>query len=411
MRREDVQPLLYRAADGLPEPDLADAAWTGGLEARRRQRRTIVIALLAVLVIAAVLAIGAGVSGSRNAELVPPPTTPSLPPGYVPPEGQIAGIDYWIAPPAGSERFLDRVYTPLGDRLEKPDDPEPLTEHPIENLAALVLEERNGRYDALLLGSDSTWARADLQLAPIDGGSPLSSGAVSPDGRTAAFPQPGELVTLDVVTAEVSRYPLPTRDLRSVAWTPDAQRVLVSGPGKAYRVQAREGDSGQQPVVAIPPSMNPASITAPFRIESNAVLRYQARGQWVVDSELRLPVRTWVGQTFSTYTMTARLFVADDLQQVPTKASQPQVVAAISTLRALPSSLLVLGETDRTSPAMDPQDLRQPGCCAVLGWYDDYQPVIQVRGWLLAWDVRSGKVQRITELAVDGVALGPGIRP
>jgi hypothetical protein len=367
--------------------------------------------LLVAFVIAAVAAIGAGVTASRNAELIPPPTTPTFPPGYIPPAGQIAGIDYWVAPPAGSERFLDRVYTPLGDRLDLPDEAAPLSQNPIENLAAVVLEERNGRYDALLLGADSTWARAELQLAPITSGAPLSSAAVSPDGRTTAFPQPGELVTLDAVTAEVARYPLPTRDLRSVAWTPDAQHVLVSGPGTAYRVLVREGDYGEKPVVAIPASANSASITAPFRIESNAVLRHLANGQWSVDSELRLPVRTWVGQTFSTYSMTARLFVSEDLQQVPTKHSQPQVVAAIATLRALPSQLLVFGETDRTTPAMDPQDLREPGCCAVLGWYDDNQPLIQVRGWLLAWDVRIGKVRRVTELDVDGVALGPGIRP
>ncbi len=411
MRREDIRPLLYQAGDRLPEPDLADTAWVDGLASRRRTRRNIVIALLTVLGIAVGAAIGVSVSGNRNAELIPPPTTPTLPPGYVAPSGQIAGIDYWVAPPAGSERFLDRIYTPLGDRLGLPDDPVPLSERPIENLAALVLEERGGRYDALLLGSDSIWARAELQLAPISTGSPLSSGAISPDGRTAAFPQPGGLVTLDAVTAEVARYPLPTQDLRSVAWTPDAQRVLVSGPGKAYRVLVREGGYAEKPVVTIPPATNPASITAPFRIESNAVLRYLVNGQWTVDSELTLPVRTWVGQTFSSYTMAARLFVANDIQQVPSKSAQPQVVAAISTLRALPSSLLVLGETPRTTPAMDPQDIREPGCCAVLGWYDDYKPLIQVRGWVLAWDVRSGQVQRVTELEVDGVAIGPGIRP
>ncbi|MEU4607974.1 hypothetical protein AB0F43_33760 [Kribbella sp. NPDC023972] len=411
MRREDVQPLLYQAADRLPEPDLADTAWAGGLATRRRKRRNLLVGLLIVLIVAVVAAIGAGVSGGRNAELVPPPTTPTFPPGYVPPAGQIAGIDFWIAPPAGSERFLDRIYTPLGDRLSRPDDPGPLSENPIENLAAVVLEERGGRYDALLLGADSTWARADLQLAPISIGSPLSSGAVSPDGRTAAFPQPGELVTLDAVTAAVARYQLPTQDLRSVAWTPDAQHVLVSGPGTAYRVLVREGDYGEKPVVAIPPSRNPASITAPFRIESNSVLRHLANGEWSLDSELNLPVRTWVGQTFSTYSMAARLFVSEDLQQVPTKASQPQVVAAISTLRALPSQLLVLAETDQSTPAMDPQHLREPGCCAVLGWYDDNQPLIQVDGWVLAWDVRIGKVRRVAELDVDGLALGPGIRP
>ncbi len=411
MRREDIQPLLYRAADRLPEPDLADEAWAEGLATRNRRRRSILIALLTVLGIAVGAAIGVGVSGSRNAEFVPPPTTPSLPPGYVPPTGQIAGIDYWVAPPAGSERFLDRVYTPLGDRLSLPDDPARLSENPLENLAAVVLEESGGRYDALLLGGDSTWARADLQLRPIRTGSPLSSGAISPDGRFAAFPQPGELVTVDVTTAEVFRFTLPSPDVSSVSWLPNAERILVSGPGVAYRVLVGEGGAGEKPVTAIQAVTNPASVTSPYRIDSGAVLRYLVNGEWTVDSELRLPVRTWVGQTFSTYTMAARLFVANDIQQVPSKASQPQVVAAISTLRAMPSSLLVLAESDRSTPAMDPQGLREPGCCAVLGWYDDYKPLIQVRGWVLAWDVRSGKVLRVTELAVDAVALGPGIRP
>lgn len=412
MRRDDIQPLLYQAGDRLPEPDLADAAWAEGLATRRRRRRNIVITLLTVLGIAVGAAIGVGVSGSRNAELVPPPTTPSLPAGYVPPTGQIAGFDYWLAPPAGSERFLDRIYTPLGDRLRLPDDPEPLSEHPLENLAAVVLEERDGRYDALLLGADSTWARAALQLRPIRTGSPLSSGAISPDGRFAAFPQPGQLVTVDVTTAEVFRFNLPSQDVSSVSWLSTAERILVSGPGVAYRVVVGERVAGEKPVTAIPATNNPASITAPYRIDSGAVHRYLVNGDWAVDSQLRLPVRAWVGQTFSTDTMAARLFVANDIQQVPTKFSQPQVVAAISTLRALPSSLLVLGETDPSTPGTaDPAHVREPGCCAVLGWFDDYKPLIQVRGWVLAWDVRTGKVQRVTELDVDGVALGPGIRP
>ena len=414
MRREDVQPLLYRAGDRLPEPDLADAAWAEGLATRRRRRRNIVIALLTVLGIAVGAAIGVGVSGNRNANFVPPPTTPSLPPGYVPPAGQIAGFDYWVAPPAGSERFLDRIHTPLGDRLRMPDDPEPLSERPLENLAAVVLEERGGRYDALLLGGDSSWARAELHLRPIRTGSPLSSGAISPDGRFAAFPQPGELVTVDVTTAEVFRFSLPSQDVSSVSWLGNGERILVSGPGVAYRVVVGEGGDGEKPVTAIPPAKNPASITSPYRIDSGAVLRYLVSGDWAVDSELRLPVQAWVGQTFATDndTMAARLFVANDIQQVPTKASQPQVVAAISTLRALPSSLLVLGETDPSTPGTaDPAHVREPGCCAVLGWYDDYKPLIQVRGWVLAWDVRSGKVQRVTELAVDALAIGPGIRP
>jgi hypothetical protein len=145
------------------------------------------------------------------------------------------------------------------------------------------------------------------------------------------------------------------------------------------------------------------------------VMRYLVSGQWTEDSELRLPVRRWVGQTFSSDSTAARLFISDDLPQVPTRVSQPQVVAAISTLRTAPSRLLVLGEPDSAPPTtpIGPADraaVRESGCCAVLGWYDHRTPLLMVRGWVLAWDLYSGRVRRVTELAVDGLAVGPGVR-
>lgn len=411
MRREDVRPLLQQAADRLPEPDLADAAWAAGLAVRRRRRRSVVAGLLAALLVAAIVAVGAAVSGSNdNAELVPPPD----PPGYVPPAGQIAGIDFWIAPPPGSERFLDRVETPVGDLLRLPDNPAPLAEQPLERIAAVVLEERAGLFEPLLLDADFSWARADVQLSRIRTGHPLSSGAVSPDGRIAAFPQPGELVVVDATTAEVRRFRIPAHDLRSVAWLTDSNRALVSGPGVAYRVLVGTGGSDEQSLVQVTGAEDPDAITAPYRLDTGVVLRYMfITGDWTVDSALRLPVRSWVGQTFSSNGTAARVFVANDLPQVPAKDAQPQVVAAISTLRALPSRLLVLGQPESETPnpvRADPAYVREPGCCVVLGWYDDNTPLFQVRGWVLAWDLRTGRVHRVTELAVNGVAFGPGIR-
>jgi hypothetical protein len=57
MRREDVQPLLARAADPVPDPDLADAAWAGGLALRRRLRRAVLLGVLLVIVVLVVLSI------------------------------------------------------------------------------------------------------------------------------------------------------------------------------------------------------------------------------------------------------------------------------------------------------------------------------------------------------------------
>jgi hypothetical protein len=415
VRREDIGPLLQRAADRLPEPDLADAAWAEGVATRKRRRRSVLVGLVVVVLVALVAAIGAGVGSGDNADLVPPTTPPSELPGYLAPAGQIAGINYWLAPPSGSERFLDRLETPLGDRLQLPDTVRLLSDQPIDRIAAVVLARHGDGYQPLLLSSDSAWSAADVELVAIATGPPLSSGAVSPDGRLAAFPQPGELVTVDASTAEVTHYDVPIEDIRSVSWLGDSQRVLVSGPGVAYRVLVGEGGFGEGPLVKISGDGDPDAITAPFRLDAGAVMRYLVSGQWMQDSALALPVRRWVGQTFSSDSAAARLFISDDLPQVPTRFSQPQVVAAISTLRTLPSHLLVLGEPDAAPPTtpIGPADraaVREPGCCSVLGWYDDNTPLLQVRGWVLAWDLSSGRVRRVTELAVDGLAVGPGVR-
>ncbi|MGW6197832.1 hypothetical protein ACWF0M_16940 [Kribbella sp. NPDC055110] len=411
MRREDVQPLLLQAADQLPEPELADAAWAAGVTAHRRRRRTVVICVIAFIVGAIVASVLVGIRTSRSADDITPPRTP---PGYIEASGQISGIDFWVAPPPGSERFLDRLETPLGDRLELPHKVHPLAKHTLGSVAAVVLVKQGDRYAPVLLGVDGSWAQADVGLVAVGGQSPLSSGAVSPYGRIVAFPQPGELVTVNATTARITRFPLPAGDFRSVSWVQDEQRVLVSGPGHAYQVLVGEGGDGEQPVIPVSATNDPNESTSPYRIQTGSVMRYLFNGQWVEDSPLTLPVRSWQGQTMSSNTAAARVFVAEKLPEVPTRVSQPQVLAAISTLRTLPSRLLVLGEPQDNPPtnegAGDHPYVREAGCCVVLGWYDDSNVLFRVHGWLLAWNLDSGRVRRVTEMGVDQVALGPGLR-
>ncbi|RZT13559.1 hypothetical protein EV649_6755 [Kribbella sp. VKM Ac-2569] len=410
MRREDVQPLLLQAADQLPEPELADAAWAAGVRVSRRRRRTVVISVIAFIVLAIVASILIEVGTSGNADITPPTT----PPGYIEASGKISGIDYWVAPPPGSERFLDRLDTPLGDRLELPDKVRPLAKHTLETVAAVVLVKQGDRYAPVLLGADGSWAKADVGLVTVGGESPLSPGAISPYGRVVAFPQPGELITVNATTAEISRIPLPAGEFRSVSWVQDEQRVLISGPGAAYQVVVGEGGDGEQAVIPVSATDDPEEITSPYRIQTGAVMRYLFNGRWMEDGPLTLPVRSWQGQTMSSNSAAARLFIAEKLPEVPTRVSQPQVLAAISTLRTLPSRLLVLGEPQDNPPtyegAGDRPFVRVAGCCAVLGWYDDSNVLFRVHGWVLAWNLESGRVRRVTEMRVDQVALGPGLR-
>jgi hypothetical protein len=417
MRREDVRPLLERVSEDLPEPDLTDTSWSRGLALRRRHHRTTVLtALLAVLVVAAVviaLSVGGVTSG-----LVPPDRGPTEPPGYVPPSGQINGMDFWTAPPGGSEAYLNRLETPLGDLLRLPDQATSLSSEPIDEIAAVVLAPRSGGYEPLVLGRDGLWSRTDMLLAPIATGLPLDSGAISPDGRMAAFPQPGHVALVDATTAQVRRFSLPQTDIRGVSWLPDADHLLASGPRATYRVLVGPGETGEETVTRIEPSKNPADATAPYRLNGAqgqvTMERYGTTG-WYADSRVALPATSWVGQTFSTDDVVARLFIATPMPQIRTVASVPQVIAALSTAEQVPSRLLVLGETpSKTAPPpptpSQPVAVRTAGCCFLLGWYDDHTALFQVTGWVLAWDLQTGQVRRVTELDVSGVAIGPGVR-
>ena len=411
MRREDVRPLLEQAIGGLPEPDLADAAWTGGLSIRRRRRRgQVVVAIVVVLVLAVAGALVAAKGPSFG--LRPPDDVPTHPPGYVPPAGQIAGMDFWIAPQAGSEAWLNRMVTPLGGELAYPDDPNPLADKPIAQIAAVVLSRDGDRFRPMLLGSTASWAEGDVDLVPIATGAPLSTGAVAPSGRLVAFPQPGAVVVLDSTSGAVRRIALPDRDLRSVSWLEDSERLLVSGPRSTYRVSI----TGQE-TVAVQASVDPDAGTAPYRLDGvtgqTSLMRYARRG-WTADSPMQLPVQSWSGQTFTSGNVAARVFVADELPQVRTVASRPQVVAAISTVDSQPSRLLVLGETPPATPPptgpATPDAIRERGCCAVLGWYDSETVVFRAAAWMLAWNLETGQVRRMAELKVPAVAIGPGLR-
>jgi hypothetical protein len=426
VRREDVPPLLEHAAGELPQADMADAAWAGGFAIRRRRRRSTAIALAAVLVIGAVAVLAAGFGGG-NANPTPPTTPPSLPPstpaGFISPQGQIAGIDFWVAPPADSERYLDRVATPLGDSLRIPEWPADLQVEPVSEIAAVLLApQSDGNYRPLLLDKDGHWAEAAVDLAKIRTGPPLSAGAVSPDGRFVAFPQPGELLLLDGATAGIRSVALPSQDLSAISWLPDGQRVLVSGSGAAYSVLAGPGRFGEPNVTGLIGGDDPSALTAPYRLEGSvgrvSLMRYALSSGWIFQTRLPLPATSWIGQAFTAGSRVARLFLAPKLPQVVTAASLPQVVAAISTEPSLPSRLLVLGETPAATPPPTPRpavpdEVRTPGCCSVLGWYDEHTLLVRAvgkrSGWIVAWDLQTAEVLRVTQLEVDPVALGPGI--
>jgi hypothetical protein len=225
-------------------------------------------------------------------------------------------------------------------------------------------------------------------------------------------------VLVDGTSGDVRRFELPSEDLRSVGWLPDSERVLVGGVNVAYRVLVGPGGSGEQPVAVVPGSKDPASVTAPYRLEAEAghlsLMRYGATGVWSVQSRMQLPTTGWYGQTFTSVSWVARVFQAAQLPEVSGAGPPPQIVAAVSAVKNVPSRLLVLSRTPSAKTGQATPPVRAPGCCSVLGWYDDRTVLVRVdgdrSGWILAWELTTGNVRRVTELEAAPIALGPGIR-
>ena len=292
-----------------------------------------------------------------------------------------------------------------------------LRDNPIDGIAAVVLAERGSGYVPLLLNQATDWVRADLELQPIVPGEPLSVGSIAPNGRLVAFPQPGGLVVVDARTSNSKVIQVPTADLRSISWLSDSRALIVSGPGSAYRVEVDILSPGEPAMEALAASNDAEAATTPYRLDGPqgrvVVMRFGSNNRWNAVGSPQLPVAGWVGQTFAIGNLAVRLFTANPLPQVRTVSSRPQVVAVISPQQGQANRLLVLGETPAATPTPGrdtPDAIREPGCCFVLGWYDDHTVLLHVKNWVLGWDLPTGRVRRVTELEGGNVALGPGIR-
>lgn len=123
----------------------------------------------------------------------------------------------------------------------------PLSERPVKRALALFQpldEEFHADGPVRVLGDDGVVRSLDVvTLAPTrDAGGneafAVKPGVLSPDGRSAAFAQTGELIMVDLTTGAVRRIPLDGY-LELVVWAND--RVLVGGDNRTYAVDRVTG--------------------------------------------------------------------------------------------------------------------------------------------------------------------------
>lgn len=419
MNRQEIRSLLDRASDHVAEPDLTSTSWSTAVATRRRRRRrtALGVTLVAGTTLLAVVVGGDRLDqGGRPVEPSPPPA-PTVTAG-IPSIGTIGDIPFWVAPAAGSERWLDPLESPFGEPLAVPDDElDNLATRQIRQLALVTLRRVPGadRYRPVLMSGSGRWAEAtDVELVPTrDGvgnrGLPLDPTAIAPEGTRVAFPQPNGVVVVTSNNYDVERFDVPSATIENVAWMPTGDRLLVSGDDASFLVLVGEIAAGEQRVRRIGGTADPWAVTpAALDLSGSTVTMsgYSATGAHRIGQQLALPVEQFYEASSSRKSLVARSFRAAPNPDLAghTESATPQMLAVVETPGDA-AKLLVFDE-NRSSP-------RAGACCAVIGWYDDDTVLFEARSpsgsWLLGWNVRTGFTRRVSELTVDALAVGPGI--
>lgn len=400
MNESDVRELLDELAGGVEGRDLAEQAWSAARRRRARRRRFAVASVVAAT--AVVVALVAWPGGLRDGR---PARIPGSPAPAVTPTPARDGV---IAAPArADEALLPQLDGVLPATLDPGRATTPLSAAPVQRAVALLQRWGDGASvpPVVVVGADGASRVLDgVRLQPVpDGagniGTPLRPGSLSPDGRSAAFPQHGSVVVVDLTTAAVQRWPLPGYN-GDVVWMPDDGHVLVARDSGAALLDTRSG------------AVSPVAGT------TGAGVVYLDGGGWVdlqdaggaagtmtvhaVDGSVSpaVPVAgvgQWWGQGHAWHDRVARGGFGAGVLSDGFSTADPQVIAVVDVGQRQREALLAFDWPGRSK-----------GCCAVLGWSDAGMLLFTSVGdgptRILGWDLGSGRLYRVSEVTPGTVA-------
>ncbi|MFI7519369.1 hypothetical protein OG994_24520 [Micromonospora globbae] len=397
MREEELRRLLTVAAEDVRPSHPAGTAWERARRVRHT-RRAVGAAALAVA-----LAGGGTVFALRPPVGPPPivadPSVTDLTPTHAPP----------VQRPPATLAFR-------ADPLARLTDPAtaPLSREPVRRALALyqpVDAEYRADGPVRVLGDDGVVRSLDVvDLEPTrDAGGneapALKPGVLSPDGRTAAFAQTGELVLVDLTTAGVRRVPLDGY-LELVVWAGD--RVLVGGDDRTYAVDRSSGAAARIDVSAWdvsapdPAAGRGAALVELSGMRDGLTLRSRSAG----DGALRTEQRVGQGDLPASYRVNefyGRGWLRGDRVARAAWITSREIdgaegVAVLDARTGAVAHLLDLGR-DRTK-----------GCCEVLGWGDGGTVLLRLApdAGLARWDPETGEITGVLRELQGLVSLAAG---
>ena len=436
MTTSELGRLLEEIAEPVREVDLAERAWHGAQGRRASSRRWVAAAVAASVLLAggtyAVLN-----SGDPRTEPVPAQTTVGEGPSW---RTATDGTRYVMAPALGTEQTVRWLDLGLPEVID-PDEPrKKLSELLVEEGPDAVIDLRAVHLEAV---EDGPWADA-TQYRPVlvlEGGPlvtvdtavlrtvadeagnahvPLGVRAVSGDHRMLVFPQPGAIVVVDLRTAETKRISVPDEHLEWAGWeTGEHLQVIARSADQVWRVDVAG-----------------ATATRPTEGEGDAAegaysFRYDPAGgtprsllEWVVGGVRGATVMPWPmvepwGDTVSSAGVRADGgppgWIASSFH-FDANGKGLDTGLVYQGIAAVPFPLPVQGNPQTLLLAFGEDPSRSKGCCRALGWSDDgrwllYESGDGPRQFLMAWNVGTGEVRRVTTVAmtdatVPGLALG-----
>ena len=396
-------------ADQVPEADFAESSWRGARSDLQQRRRSSIGLLAALAVVGAVTGLVAGADRAGRTVVTPAPTTaPASDPARF--QRTFSNVPYVVSPEVGDEPGLERLPSELPEVVALPGPAPARWDWPADRPVVAVLLtglEASGRFAVALLGPDRAAAQVPgLSLEPSRGPDgraavPLSATAVSPDGRTVAFPQPGRVVLLSVQTGRRRSAAIPGARLQWAGWTRTGSALVAGTDTQSWLVDA--GTLRVRPLTRAAPageySIAGSGVPRPY------LQTWGAAGEYL--SGMGLPVRPELdgrGDTVGNgagWAGRAAALVPD----VPSSIDGGRPGQGLVAVHAGdPDSvrLLLFGRSDAR-----PQD-----CCRAVGWkgrvllFTSRSEKGQVH--VLGWDVQSGQVLRVARVPTAAIAFGPG---
>jgi hypothetical protein len=353
---------------------------------QRRQKR----AVAAVLAVAVAAALGGVALGSDDATDENTPTIDEpLPPVPEPPELNPDSLQK--APTASEVSALPWRSTELPRAL--PTDiatAPPLSREPIDHALALIA---GTGATVGVVGDDGRLRRLEgVALEPTRdpagyGASPVTPGALTPDGRLAALPQPNAVVVVDLASGDAQRFDVPGTNTR-VTWHPDQRQILVGREGGPSSVL----DTTDGSVEAVPyeaynaayaPDGTVVEITeTPSGPAVSDLVHWRDTG-----SARRLPLSVWIGSNSSPRATDDQLLVAGSGDQIVRTAARYDIGWIVLDIETgQPIAMLGGGTVPYSDWVFGP-----------IGWLDDDTAIVHAHGHLLAWTPATGLVERVTD--------------